>query len=44
MLTRRRLIAAFALLLPGSIALHGAQGKPRPAKPTTVTLLIDGMT
>jgi hypothetical protein len=44
MLTRRRLIATFALLLPGSIVLHGRQAKPRPARPTTVTLIIDGMT
>lgn len=44
MLTRRRLIATFALFLPGSIALYAGQDKPRPAQPTTVTLLIEGMT
>ena len=44
MLTRRRLLAAFALLLPGAIASHARQVELRPAKPTTVTLIIEGMT
>lgn len=43
MLTRRRLIVTFALLLPGSI-LHGRPDQQPPATATTVTLLIEGMT
>jgi hypothetical protein len=33
-----------ALLLPGPMAIVAAQDKPKPAKPATVTLVIDGMT
>lgn len=44
MLTRRKLIAALALLLPCAVELHGGQDQPRPAESTTVTLMIEGMT
>ena len=44
MQTRRCFLATFALLVPGSITSQARHNQSRPAKPTTVTLLIDGMT
>jgi hypothetical protein len=43
MSTRRRWIATVAMLL-GSIAVQAAQEKSGKAQPTTVTLVIEGMT
>ncbi len=44
MLTRRRFVTALTLLLPGSIVTAGSHSQSPSAKPTTVTLIIDGMT
>ena len=43
MSTRRRWIATVAMLL-GSIAVQAAQDQRSAAQPTTVTLVIEGMT
>lgn len=44
MLTRRCFVTTLALLLPGSMASRVSYAQSAPAKPATVTLLIDGMT
>jgi hypothetical protein len=44
MRTTGRLMGTLAVLLAGAMAVWAAQDQPRPAQPTTVTLVIEGMT
>ena len=43
-LTTRGLFGALAVLLAGAMAVGAAQDQAQSAKPTTVTLAIEGMT